>query len=78
MPVVLRSGKFRFFFYSNENNEPVHIHIESGGKTAKFWLDPLVLQANYGFNRNDMKKISKIVKDNKDQLMEAWDEYFDN
>jgi hypothetical protein len=26
MPTVLLLNGFRFFFYSNENNEPVHIH----------------------------------------------------
>lgn len=27
MPTVLFVNGFRFFFYSNENNEPVHIHV---------------------------------------------------
>jgi hypothetical protein len=36
MPTVLRSGGFRFFFYSQESREPPHIHVESGDATAKF------------------------------------------
>ncbi|MBT6700702.1 MAG: DUF4160 domain-containing protein, partial [Gammaproteobacteria bacterium] len=28
MPVVIRIGPYRFFFYSNENSEPAHIHIQ--------------------------------------------------
>lgn len=39
--VLLLNG-FRFFFYSNENNEPIHIHIEKGNATGKVWLDPLI------------------------------------
>lgn len=27
MPTVLRIGQFRFHFYSDEGNEPAHIHI---------------------------------------------------
>src|SRR5690606_5154622 len=30
MPTVLRSGSYRFFFYSLENDEPPHIHVECG------------------------------------------------
>ncbi|MBI5463648.1 MAG: DUF4160 domain-containing protein [Ignavibacteriales bacterium] len=29
MPTVLRLGPFRFHFYSNEMNEPAHIHVSS-------------------------------------------------
>jgi hypothetical protein len=28
VPVVLRVGGFKFFFFSDEGNEPVHIHVE--------------------------------------------------
>ncbi|MDQ3015894.1 MAG: DUF4160 domain-containing protein [Bacteroidota bacterium] len=41
MPNVFRKDGYRFFFFSNEGNEPPHIHIELGGAYAKFWLDPL-------------------------------------
>src|SRR5258708_4053139 len=34
--------RMRFFFFSNEGNEPPHIHIEDGDGYAKFWLDPRV------------------------------------
>jgi len=43
MPTVLRSDGFRFFFYSRENQEPPHIHIERGDETVTFWLNPVVL-----------------------------------
>ncbi|MCI0750676.1 MAG: DUF4160 domain-containing protein [Flammeovirgaceae bacterium] len=29
MPTVLRIGPFRFHFYSDERNEPPHIHVET-------------------------------------------------
>ena len=43
MPTVLRARGYRFFFFSNEGKEPPHIHVESAGKYAKFWLDPVGL-----------------------------------
>ena len=43
MPTVLRVGRYRFLFFSNENNEPPHIHIKADRDQAKFWLDPVDL-----------------------------------
>ena len=40
MPTVLRSGPYRFYFYSHEPNEPPHIHVDRDDLSAKFWLDP--------------------------------------
>jgi hypothetical protein len=38
MPIVLRSGPYRFFFYSSDRKEPPHVHIERGQYGATFWL----------------------------------------
>ena len=40
MPTVLREEGYRFYFYSHEPNEPPHVHVDKGGSTAKFWLEP--------------------------------------
>ena len=48
MPTVLRIGRFRFFFYSNENAEPPHIHVKAAENEAKFWLDPVDLAFSEG------------------------------
>ncbi len=45
MPTVLRLLGFRFFFYSEEGNEPPHIHVEKGSARGKYWTDPVVEQA---------------------------------
>ena len=31
---------WRFFFYANEGNGPIHIHCRNGDAEAKYWLDP--------------------------------------
>jgi hypothetical protein len=49
MPTVLRSGPYRFYFYSHEPNEAPHIHVDRDDLSAKFWLDPVQLVANFGF-----------------------------
>ncbi len=35
MPTVLRIGRFRFFFFSNEGQEPSHIHVKVRGRRGE-------------------------------------------
>jgi Domain of unknown function (DUF4160) len=35
MPTVLRSGSYRFYFYSHEANEPPHVHVDRDDLSAK-------------------------------------------
>ena len=76
MPSVLRLGRYRFFFYSNEVQEPPHIHIKSGGDEAKYWLDPVDLVSNYGFNSRELSEIERLVDHHRADLLEAWNEHF--
>ncbi|TAE12998.1 MAG: DUF4160 domain-containing protein [Bacteroidetes bacterium] len=76
MPTVLRVKGFRFFFYSNENDEPPHIHIESAENTAKFWLLPVELANSYGFSAKEINTIRKIVVENQQLFIDTWNEYF--
>lgn len=49
MPAILRIGRYRFFFFSNESNEPPHIHVESGDQYGKFWLEPVEMAKAKGY-----------------------------
>ncbi len=35
MPTIMCVGGYRFFFYSNEETEPPHIHVRNAKKLAK-------------------------------------------
>jgi hypothetical protein len=76
MPTVLRIGRYRFHFFSNEGNEPPHIHVKASGDEVKFWLDPVELHANYGFNGRELNEIERLVNEHRELLIEAWNEYF--
>lgn len=73
---MLRVGRLRFFFFSNEGQEPPHIHVKAAENEAKFWLGPVGLAFNYGFRAGELKEISEIVSQHQAQLREAWNEYF--
>lgn len=74
MPVVLRVRRYRFYFFSNEGNEPEHIHVKAGDNQAKFWLNPVGLASNYGFSSKELNEIEKIIKKNQTILTEKWNE----
>jgi hypothetical protein len=76
MPTVLRVGPYRYFFYADDRDEPLHIHVERDDKIAKFWLYPIRLQSSGGFSRAEIGQILKIINQHNQQLMEAWNEYF--
>ena len=60
IPTVLRERRYRFCFFSNEGQEPLHIYVKTGGDEAKFWLEPIELVANYGFNARELNQIKQI------------------
>jgi hypothetical protein len=59
----LRFKGYRFFFFSNEGNEPIHIHVEKAGNYAKFWLYPIKIAIDLGFHRKELKVIFSITED---------------
>ncbi len=77
MPTVLRSGPYRFYFYSHEPNESPHIHVDRDDLTAKFWLSSVQLAKNFGFSEQEASKIQSIVVSHRAEFLEAWNEFFD-
>lgn len=76
MPTVARIGPFRFFFYSNEGTEPTHIHVQRERKMAKFWLEPVALASSGRFSAFELRSIERIVLENRERFLEAWNEFF--
>jgi hypothetical protein len=67
----------RFFFYSLEDGEPPHIHVESSGKTAKFWLDPVELARSNGFCPQELTRLRATVIERRYEFLEARHAHFD-
>lgn len=77
MPTVLNQDGFRFYFFSDEGNEPCHVHVKKGDGKGKIWLLPsLDEDYYYGFREQEKKKIRKIVEQHYEFLIEQWNEYF--
>lgn len=78
MPTILRVDAFRFFFYSSEPGEPPHVHVAHGGRTAKYWLDPVEVARSEGFRAHELGKLRELVLEHRDALREAWDKQHGN
>ncbi|HHT9134531.1 MAG TPA: DUF4160 domain-containing protein [Candidatus Avalokitesvara rifleensis] len=76
MPTVLRTGAYRFYFYSHETTEPPHIHIDRNNLSSKFWLEPVSLARNFGFKPKELRQIHAMVIEHQSKLLEAWNGYF--
>ena len=76
MPTLLRAGPYRFYFWSHESNEPPHVHVDHDDCSVKFWLDPVNLADNLGFNAKELRKIERIIADHEHEFLEAWYEHF--
>jgi hypothetical protein len=72
MPTVLRTGTERFYFYSHEQNEPPHVHVDRDDLSAKFWLNPVGLVRNLGFNARELRRLQSLVTEHQTELLEAW------
>jgi len=78
MPTVFRQDGFRFFFYSNEGDprEPAHVHVMKDGYEAKFWLDPVALERNHGFDARTLRQLARVVQFNRARIEKAWYDHF--
>ena len=76
MPTALRHGPYRFYFYSYDCAELRHMHVDRENKSAKFWLDPdVLLVANYGYSRKELRDIERIARENLERLRNEWNDF---
>jgi hypothetical protein len=64
------------YFHSHEPNEPPHVHVDRDDQSAKFWLDPVALARNLGFGPVELRRVHRLVEENRNSLLEKWHERF--
>ena len=73
MPTILIIGPYRFFFFSEESGEPVHIHVIREQTEAKFWITPDVsVASNDGFAHHELRRIMRLVEGHKELIENEW------
>jgi hypothetical protein len=79
VPTILIFCGWRLFFYSNEGNEPIHIHCRKADKECKYWIDvdkfDIYEAYSYELSPRDRKEIRKIIFEHFDYIVEQWNEF---
>ncbi len=79
MPTILLIDGWRFFFYANEGDEPIHVHCIKADKECKYWLDRqnFAVEEAYSFNMNhrDKRIVKKIIFEYFELIEKEWDNF---
>ncbi len=79
MPTILEILGWRLFFYSNEGNEPIHIHARKAEMECKFWIKIKEYDIEAAYTRSvkprDAREIRKIIFDHFEYIIQQWDDF---
>jgi formylmethanofuran dehydrogenase subunit A len=79
MPTVLFINGWRFFFYANERDEPIHIHCRKAEKECKYWLDSenFDVKEAYTFkmNNKDKRQVKKMIFEYFEYIENEWNQF---
>lgn len=78
MPELFRERGWVASFYSNERNEPVHIHLRKGGGEAKFWVRPVALAMSERLKVKQLAEAEALVHKHAAEIVRKWNEHFGN
>ena len=68
-----RAHGCRYVIFTNDHDPP-HVHVFGPGAEAKVSLDPVGLDWTAGFKKGDLRRILNEVQDQRDLLLEKWNE----
>ena len=83
MPSIFESNGYKIYFWSNENNEPIHIPLSKGNPSAqstKIWLTKsggcILANNNRKIPENDLNKLMEIISRHYFLIVSKWKEYY--
>ena len=75
MPTVLREGPYRFFFYSRDCSEPLHVHVETSDGSCKVWVASLETVQAIGLSNKEINEIVDLVEKHRETIEIKWNEH---
>ena len=73
MPTILYIRGWRLFIYSNERNEPPHVHARKGNSECKYWLEQEAFDIkeaySYNLSLRERRIIRKIIFEHFDYIL---------
>jgi len=78
MPTIRElSNGYRFFFFSFDCNEPMHVHVSRESRVCKFWIDAVSLADNHGFSSRELNSLYKMIVEHRNLIRKKWHEHCD-
>ena len=83
MPSVFELFGYKIYFWSNENNEPIHVHISKGKpeqNSTKVWLTKsggcILANNNSKIPNKDLNNILDAITSNYFLIIMQWKEFY--
>lgn len=83
LPSLFQIGSYKVFFWSNENHEPIHVHVGKGkpsSNSTKIWLTAAggcIIASNSGkIQQNELNELLEIISAQYFLICAAWKEHF--
>ena len=76
MPTILMVQGWRFYFYENEGNEPMHVHAVKGDADCKYWIyaDRFDIEEEFEYicSPRLRRDVRRIIFTHFDEICAAW------
>ncbi|MCL1903661.1 MAG: DUF4160 domain-containing protein [Oscillospiraceae bacterium] len=83
MPKLISVGQYIIFFWSCENDEPIHVHIsvkKISPNATKIWLTEsggcIVSNNNSRIPQKELNKLLDIICDKHTDICDEWKDFF--
>jgi hypothetical protein len=83
LPKLFSIGQYVVFFWSNENGEPIHVHVAIGRispSATKVWLTQgggaIVANNKSKISQADLNEILGVICDNHTSICKQWKDFF--
>jgi hypothetical protein len=80
MPTILLVRGWRVFFYSEESNEPIHVHAKKGDTECKIWLRVELFDIeeawSYHITPRLRREIRQLIFEHFELIVDEWNRRF--
>ena len=84
MPSIFEICGYKIYFWSNENNEPIHVHVSKGKPTqnsTKIWLTKsggcILSNNNSKIPNNDLNVLLDAITSNYLFIVSYWKKFYE-
>lgn len=83
MPNLFTVSGYKIYFWSNENNEPIHVHVSKGKPSAnatKIWLTRkggcILVSNGSGIPARELSELMEFISAQFFLICDAWRKFF--